>query len=122
MASIRAQVTEAKEAEELEVVVPVDVTREEQENGKGLIAALCAGATALFVTHEVGLESKVTTHQPPKDKMLKRSHYSYPESPVEQECLSLTCPGPAPALGLPLPPWSAQQQGGGPPGEGAPGS
>ncbi|MBV95910.1 Protein deglycase DJ-1, partial [Eschrichtius robustus] len=41
----------------------------EQEKRKGLIAAICAGPTALLA-HEIGFGSKVTTHPLAKDKMM----------------------------------------------------
>ncbi|KAF3820361.1 hypothetical protein GH733_015870 [Mirounga leonina] len=92
----------------------------EQERRKGLIAAICAGPTALLA-HEIGFGSKVTTHPLAKDKMmngrhgvaewyplvsgrahwdvtLSRSdfegHYSYSENRVERDGLILTSRGP----------------------------
>ncbi|NP_001264178.1 Parkinson disease protein 7 homolog isoform 1 [Rattus norvegicus] len=44
----------------------------EQENRKGLIAAICAGPTALLA-HEVGFGCKVTSHPLAKDKMMNGS-------------------------------------------------
>uniref|UniRef100_A0AC11DXM6 Parkinsonism associated deglycase n=1 Tax=Ovis aries TaxID=9940 RepID=A0AC11DXM6_SHEEP len=44
----------------------------EQEKRKGLIAAICAGPTALLA-HEIGFGSKVTTHPLAKDKMMNGS-------------------------------------------------
>uniref|UniRef100_A0A2K5SCR4 protein deglycase n=1 Tax=Cebus imitator TaxID=2715852 RepID=A0A2K5SCR4_CEBIM len=41
----------------------------EQENWKGLIAAICAGPTALLA-HEIGFGSNVTAHPLAKDKMV----------------------------------------------------
>nr|XP_023491628.1 protein/nucleic acid deglycase DJ-1 isoform X2 [Equus caballus] len=41
----------------------------EQEKRKGLIAAICAGPTALLA-HEIGFGSKVTTHPQAKDKIM----------------------------------------------------
>ncbi|KAF6110563.1 Parkinsonism associated deglycase [Phyllostomus discolor] len=41
----------------------------EQQSRKGLIAAICAGPTALLA-HEIGFGSKVTTHPLAKDKMM----------------------------------------------------
>uniref|UniRef100_A0A452VIH2 protein deglycase n=1 Tax=Ursus maritimus TaxID=29073 RepID=A0A452VIH2_URSMA len=46
----------------------------EQEKRKGLIAAICAGPTALLA-HEIGFGSKVTTHPLAKDKMMNGSLY-----------------------------------------------
>ncbi|XP_023976218.1 LOW QUALITY PROTEIN: Parkinson disease protein 7 homolog [Physeter macrocephalus] len=65
----------------------------EQEKRKGLIAAICAGPTALLA-HEIGFGSKVTTHPPAKDKMVDGSHYSYSENRVERDGLILTSRGP----------------------------
>lgn len=65
----------------------------EQEKRKGLIAAICAGPTALLA-HEIGFGSKVTTHPLAKDKMMNGSHYSYSENRVEQDGLILTSRGP----------------------------
>ncbi|KAF5917380.1 hypothetical protein HPG69_006974 [Diceros bicornis minor] len=65
----------------------------EQENRKGLIAAICAGPTALLA-HEIGFGSKVTTHPLAKDKMMNGSHYSYSENRVEKDGLILTSRGP----------------------------
>uniref|UniRef100_A0A8L2QD92 Parkinson disease protein 7 homolog n=1 Tax=Rattus norvegicus TaxID=10116 RepID=A0A8L2QD92_RAT len=65
----------------------------EQENRKGLIAAICAGPTALLA-HEVGFGCKVTSHPLAKDKMMNGSHYSYSESRVEKDGLILTSRGP----------------------------
>lgn len=65
----------------------------EQENRKGLIAAICAGPTALLA-HEIGFGSKVTTHPLAKDRMMTGSHYSYSESRVERDGQVLTSRGP----------------------------
>uniref|UniRef100_A0A8D2ASG9 protein deglycase n=1 Tax=Sciurus vulgaris TaxID=55149 RepID=A0A8D2ASG9_SCIVU len=73
--------------------VAVKEILKEQENRKGLIAAICAGPTALLA-HEIGFGSKVTTHPLAKDKMMNGSHYSYSESRVERDGLILTSRGP----------------------------
>ncbi|XP_063576257.1 Parkinson disease protein 7 isoform X2 [Pongo abelii] len=65
----------------------------EQENQKGLIAAICAGPTALLA-HEIGFGSKVTTHPLAKDKMMNGGHYTYSENRVEKDGLILTSRGP----------------------------
>ncbi|KAI2514900.1 Parkinsonism associated deglycase, partial [Homo sapiens] len=75
----------------------------EQENRKGLIAAICAGPTALLA-HEIGFGSKVTTHPLAKDKMMNggchlfcfyfAGHYTYSENRVEKDGLILTSRGP----------------------------
>uniref|UniRef100_A0A2K5D667 Parkinson disease protein 7 homolog n=1 Tax=Aotus nancymaae TaxID=37293 RepID=A0A2K5D667_AOTNA len=144
MASKRALVILAKGAEEMETIIPVDVTvaglagkdpvqcsrdvmicpdasledvkkegpydvvvlpgdnlgsaavkeiLKEQENWKGLIAAFCAGPTALLA-HEIGFGSKVTTQPLAKDKTMNRSHYTYSENQVEKDSLILTSHGP----------------------------
>nr|KAF6379704.1 Parkinsonism associated deglycase [Myotis myotis] len=58
----------------------------EQQGRKGLIAAICAGPTALLA-HEIGFGSKVTTHPLAKDKMMNGNHYSYSENRVEKDGL-----------------------------------
>ncbi|KAK2110171.1 Protein deglycase DJ-1zDJ-1 [Saguinus oedipus] len=65
----------------------------EQENQKGLIAAICAGPTALLA-HEIGFGSKVTTHPLAKDKMMNGGHYAYSENRVEKDGMILTSRGP----------------------------
>uniref|UniRef100_A0A8C9BNL9 protein deglycase n=1 Tax=Phocoena sinus TaxID=42100 RepID=A0A8C9BNL9_PHOSS len=65
----------------------------EQEKRKGLIAAICAGPTALLA-HEIGFGSKVTTHPLAKDKMMDGNHYSYSENRVERDGLIVTSRGP----------------------------
>uniref|UniRef100_A0A8C6B7G8 protein deglycase n=1 Tax=Monodon monoceros TaxID=40151 RepID=A0A8C6B7G8_MONMO len=65
----------------------------EQEKRKGLIAAICAGPTALLA-HEIGFGSKVTTHPLAKDKMMDGNHYSYSENRVERDGLIITSRGP----------------------------
>ncbi|XP_044523610.1 Parkinson disease protein 7 [Gracilinanus agilis] len=65
----------------------------EQEKNKGLIAAVCAGPTALLA-HEIGFGSKVTTHPLAKDKMMNGNHYTYTENRVEKDGNILTSRGP----------------------------
>uniref|UniRef100_A0A8C3ELQ3 protein deglycase n=1 Tax=Corvus moneduloides TaxID=1196302 RepID=A0A8C3ELQ3_CORMO len=65
----------------------------DQESRKGLIAAICAGPTALLA-HGIGYGSKVTTHPLAKDKMMNGAHYSYSESRVEKDGNILTSRGP----------------------------
>ncbi|XP_055981162.1 Parkinson disease protein 7 [Sorex fumeus] len=65
----------------------------DQEQRKGLIAAICAGPTALLA-HEIGFGSKVTTHPLAKDRMMAGNHYSYSESRVERDGQILTSRGP----------------------------
>ncbi|NWS54328.1 PARK7 deglycase, partial [Chunga burmeisteri] len=77
----------------------------DQESRKGLIAAICAGPTALLA-HGIGFGSKVTTHPLAKDKMmngetdplsvvcLPPAHYCYSESRVEKDGNILTSRGP----------------------------
>uniref|UniRef100_A0A2K5PB30 protein deglycase n=1 Tax=Cebus imitator TaxID=2715852 RepID=A0A2K5PB30_CEBIM len=109
MASKRALVILAKGAEEMETVIPVDepydvvvlpggnlgaqnlsesAAVKEQENQKALIAAICAGPTALLA-HEV-----VTTHQLAKDRMVNGGHDTYSENCVEKDGLILVSRGP----------------------------
>ncbi|KAK2112839.1 Protein deglycase DJ-1zDJ-1 [Saguinus oedipus] len=65
----------------------------EQESRKGLMAAICAGPTALLA-HEIGFGSKVTTHPLAKDKMMNGGHYTYSENRVEKDGMILTSRGP----------------------------
>ncbi|NXU43849.1 PARK7 deglycase, partial [Drymodes brunneopygia] len=65
----------------------------DQESRKGLIAAICAGPTALLA-HGIAYGSKVTTHPLAKDKMMNGAHYSYSESRVEKDGNILTSRGP----------------------------
>ncbi|XP_066838161.1 Parkinson disease protein 7 isoform X2 [Anser cygnoides] len=65
----------------------------DQESRKGLIAAICAGPTALLA-HGIGFGSKVTTHPLAKDKMMNGAHYCYSESRVEKDGNILTSRGP----------------------------
>uniref|UniRef100_A0A8C0IXW0 Parkinson disease protein 7 homolog n=1 Tax=Chelonoidis abingdonii TaxID=106734 RepID=A0A8C0IXW0_CHEAB len=65
----------------------------DQENRKGLIAAICAGPTALMA-HGIGFGRKVTTHPLAKDKMMKGEHYKYSENRVEKDGNFLTSRGP----------------------------
>ncbi|NXG26528.1 PARK7 deglycase, partial [Grallaria varia] len=65
----------------------------DQESRKALIAAICAGPTALLA-HGIGFGRKVTTHPLAKDKMMNGAHYSYSESRVEKDGNILTSRGP----------------------------
>ncbi|KAG2459091.1 PARK7 deglycase, partial [Polypterus senegalus] len=65
----------------------------DQEGRKGLIAAICAGPTALLA-HGIGYGSKVTTHPLAKDKMMNGDHYTYSESRVEKDNNIITSRGP----------------------------
>ncbi|XP_005994247.1 Parkinson disease protein 7 homolog [Latimeria chalumnae] len=65
----------------------------DQESRKGLIAAICAGPTALLA-HGIGFGSKVTTHPLAKDKMMDGGHYTYSESRVERDGNIITSRGP----------------------------
>ena len=80
-------------AQNLSESAAVKEVLKEQEKSKGLIAAICAGPTALLA-HEIGFGSKVTTHPLAKDKMMNGNHYSYSESRVERDGLILTSRGP----------------------------
>ncbi|XP_061458006.1 Parkinson disease protein 7 [Rhineura floridana] len=65
----------------------------DQDGRKGLIAAICAGPTALLA-HGIGFGSKVTTHPLAKDKMMSGDHYKYSENRVEKDGHILTSRGP----------------------------
>ncbi|XP_043912395.1 Parkinson disease protein 7 [Protopterus annectens] len=65
----------------------------EQHERKGLIAAICAGPTALLA-HGIGYGSKVTTHPLMKDKMMVGGHYTYSESRVVKDGNIITSRGP----------------------------
>uniref|UniRef100_A0A8D0DW57 protein deglycase n=1 Tax=Salvator merianae TaxID=96440 RepID=A0A8D0DW57_SALMN len=65
----------------------------DQDGRKGLIAAICAGPTALLA-HGIGFGSKVTTHPLAKEKMMAGDHYQYSENRVEKDGHILTSRGP----------------------------
>ncbi|XP_042334491.1 Parkinson disease protein 7 [Sceloporus undulatus] len=65
----------------------------DQDARKGLIAAICAGPTALLA-HGIGFGRKVTTHPLAKDKMMSGDHYKYSENRVEKDGHILTSRGP----------------------------
>ncbi|MCJ8744651.1 hypothetical protein PDJAM_G00121150 [Pangasius djambal] len=65
----------------------------EQEGRKGLIAAICAGPTALLA-HGIGYGSTVTTHPGAKDKMMAGDHYKYSEARVQKDGHLITSRGP----------------------------
>ncbi|XP_069774727.1 Parkinson disease protein 7 homolog [Narcine bancroftii] len=64
-----------------------------QEARNGLIAAICAGPTALLA-HGVGYGRKVTTHPLAKDKMMNQGNYTYSEARVEIDENIITSRGP----------------------------
>ncbi|KAM9299152.1 Parkinson disease protein 7 [Gastrophryne carolinensis] len=66
---------------------------QEQDAKKGLIAAICAGPTALLA-HGIGYGRNVTTHPLAKDKMMNGAHYKYSENRVECDGHILTSRGP----------------------------
>ncbi|XP_069803201.1 Parkinson disease protein 7 [Dendropsophus ebraccatus] len=66
---------------------------QEQDAKKGLIAAICAGPTALLA-HGIGFGRSVTTHPLAKDKMMSGDHYKYSESRVERDGHFITSRGP----------------------------
>ncbi|CAI9572109.1 unnamed protein product [Staurois parvus] len=66
---------------------------QEQDAKKGLIAAICAGPTALLA-HGIAYGKKVTTHPLAKDKMMNGDHYQYSENRVERDGHILTSRGP----------------------------
>ncbi|KAG9352927.1 hypothetical protein JZ751_017503 [Albula glossodonta] len=65
----------------------------DQEGRKGLIAAVCAGPTALLA-HGIGYGSTVTTHPGAKDKMMDGGHYKYSEARVQKDGHLITSRGP----------------------------
>uniref|UniRef100_A0A7N5K028 protein deglycase n=1 Tax=Ailuropoda melanoleuca TaxID=9646 RepID=A0A7N5K028_AILME len=65
----------------------------DQDSRKGLIAAICAGPTALLA-HGIGFGSKVTTHPLAKEKMMSGDHYKYSENRVEKDGHIITSRGP----------------------------
>lgn len=65
----------------------------EQDGRKGLIAAICAGPTALLA-HGIGFGSTVTTHPGMKDKMMAGEHYKYSEARVQKDGHYITSRGP----------------------------
>ncbi|XP_075461151.1 Parkinson disease protein 7 [Ascaphus truei] len=65
----------------------------EQESNKGLIAAICAGPTALLA-HGICFGRSVTTHPLAKDKMMNGAHYKYSENRVEKDENLITSRGP----------------------------
>ncbi|XP_073459827.1 Parkinson disease protein 7 [Aquarana catesbeiana] len=66
---------------------------QEQDGRKALIAAICAGPTALLA-HGIGFGKSVTTHPLAKDKMMIGDHYKYSENRVEKDGHILTSRGP----------------------------
>uniref|UniRef100_UPI00358EC12B Parkinson disease protein 7 n=1 Tax=Myxine glutinosa TaxID=7769 RepID=UPI00358EC12B len=64
-----------------------------QDERKGLIAAICAGPTALRA-HEIGFGCKVTTHPGAKENMMEGGHYKYTEARVERDGHIITSRGP----------------------------
>uniref|UniRef100_A0A671M6Q5 protein deglycase n=1 Tax=Sinocyclocheilus anshuiensis TaxID=1608454 RepID=A0A671M6Q5_9TELE len=65
----------------------------DQEGRKGLIAAICAGPTALLA-HGIACGSTVTTHPGAKDKMMAGDHYKYSEARVQKDGNVITSRGP----------------------------
>ncbi|XP_029550080.1 protein/nucleic acid deglycase DJ-1 [Salmo trutta] len=65
----------------------------DQEGRKGLIAAVCAGPTALLA-HGIAYGSTVTTHPGAKDKMMTGGHYTYSEARVQKDGHLITSRGP----------------------------
>ncbi|XP_006642003.1 Parkinson disease protein 7 homolog [Lepisosteus oculatus] len=65
----------------------------DQEGRKGLIAAICAGPTALLA-HGIAYGSTVTTHPLAKDKMMNGEHYKYSEARVQKDGNLITSRGP----------------------------
>ncbi|XP_022604032.1 protein/nucleic acid deglycase DJ-1 [Seriola lalandi dorsalis] len=65
----------------------------DQDGRKGLIAAICAGPTALLA-HGIGYGSTVTTHPAMKEKMMTGDHYKYSEARVQKDGHYITSRGP----------------------------
>lgn len=65
----------------------------DQEGRKGLIAAICAGPTALLA-HGIAYGSTVTTHPAMKDKMMNGDHFKYSEARVQKDGHIITSRGP----------------------------
>uniref|UniRef100_A0A674MNS6 protein deglycase n=1 Tax=Takifugu rubripes TaxID=31033 RepID=A0A674MNS6_TAKRU len=65
----------------------------DQDGRSGLIAAICAGPTALLA-HGIGYGSTVTTHPAMKDKMMTGDHYKYSEARVQKDGHYITSRGP----------------------------
>ncbi|XP_013988565.1 Parkinson disease protein 7 homolog isoform X2 [Salmo salar] len=65
----------------------------DQVDRKGLIAAICAGPTALLA-HGIAYGSTVTTHPGAKDKMMTGGHYKYSEARVQKDGHLITSRGP----------------------------
>uniref|UniRef100_A0A3Q3A9W4 protein deglycase n=1 Tax=Kryptolebias marmoratus TaxID=37003 RepID=A0A3Q3A9W4_KRYMA len=65
----------------------------DQDGRKGLIAAICAGPTALLA-HGIGYGSTVTTHPAMKEKMMAGEHYKYSEARVQKDGHYITSQGP----------------------------
>ncbi|XP_048879569.1 Parkinson disease protein 7 homolog [Brienomyrus brachyistius] len=80
-------------AQNLSESAAVKEVLKEQEARKGLIAAICAGPTALLA-HGIGFGSTVTTHPAMKDKMMNGDHYTYSESRVQKDGNIITSRGP----------------------------
>ncbi|XP_069477948.1 Parkinson disease protein 7 [Ambystoma mexicanum] len=80
-------------AQNLSESLSVKEVLKNQENSGGLIAAICAGPTALLA-HEIGFGKKVTTHPLAKDKMMAGDHYIYSENRVEKDGNLITSRGP----------------------------
>ncbi|XP_068934963.1 Parkinson disease protein 7 isoform X1 [Petaurus breviceps papuanus] len=80
-------------AQNLSESADVKTLLKEQEKRKGLIAAICAGPTALLA-HEISFGCKVTTHPLAKDKMMNGNRYTYSENRVEKDGTILTSRGP----------------------------
>ncbi|XP_075929023.1 Parkinson disease protein 7 [Petromyzon marinus] len=80
-------------AQNLAESAAVKLVLQAQMDRKGLIAAICAGPTALKA-HGIAFGSKVTTHPLAKDKMMEGGHYVYSEARVERDGNVITSRGP----------------------------
>ncbi|KAM4703818.1 Parkinson disease protein 7 [Rhinophrynus dorsalis] len=65
----------------------------EQDTKQGLIAAICAGPTALMA-HGIGSGRSITTHPLVKDKIVAGGQYKYSENRVEKDGHFITSRGP----------------------------
>ncbi|NP_001279415.1 Parkinson disease protein 7 homolog [Callorhinchus milii] len=65
----------------------------DQESRKGLVAAVCAGPTALLA-HGIAYGSKITSHPLMKDKVMNGAHFTYSEARVEKDKNIITSRGP----------------------------
>ncbi|CAL1608183.1 unnamed protein product [Knipowitschia caucasica] len=80
-------------AQNLAESADVKLVLQEQDARGALIAAICAGPTALLA-HGIGFGRTVTTHPAMKDKMMTGDHYKYSEARVQKDGHYITSRGP----------------------------